>query len=120
MVTGLWTAFLLSFACASAIAWLAALMRDKSLRPVRELAAFFGRQPKAGRVLVGAFLAVLWAIAGAKPSGGMGCGDGVRHVDVKSRGGCSGDGAPAVAGGTADCLSSSSIPMAFLAYLLTR
>ena len=86
MVTGLWTEFLLSLACASAIAWLAALVKT---------------QPKSGRILIGAAIASAWIIAGAKPGG-------VR----------SGDGAPAVAGG--GCLSSSSIPMAFLAYLLTR
>ena len=101
MVTGLWTEFLLSLACASAIAWLAALMRERGLRPVRGLAALVKTQPKSGRILIGAAFASAWIIAGAKPGG-------VR----------SGDGAPAVAGG--DCLSSSSIPMAFLAYLLTR
>lgn len=119
MVTGLWTAFLLSLACASAIAWLAALMHARGLRPVRGLAALVKTQPKAGRILIGAAFASAWIIVGAK-QGGVRSGDGARHVDVKSRGGCSGDGAPAVAGGTADCLSSSSIPMAFLAYLLTR
>lgn len=84
MVTRLWTAFLISLACVSAIAWLAALMRERGLRPVRGLAVLFGRQPKAGRTLLGAFLAAMWAIAGAKP------------------GGRSGDGAPAVVGVTAD------------------
>ena len=116
MVIGLWTAFLLSLACASAIAWLAALMRDKSLRPVRELAAFFGRHSVPGRVILSAFFIGMCVYGstksgnggggddgggtGAKP-GGVRSGDGARHVDVKSRGESSGDGAPAVAGGTA-------------------
>ena len=82
MVTGLWTEFLLSLACASAIAWLAALMHERGLRPVRGLAALVKTQPKAGRILIGAAFASAWIIAGAKPGG-------VR----------SGDGAPAVAGG---------------------
>ena len=70
-----WTALLLSVAVASAIAWLAALMRERGLRPVRRLAAILGRQTKVGRVLLGAAFASAWIIAGAKP-GGMRSGDG--------------------------------------------
>ena len=111
MVTGLWTEFLLSLACASAIAWLAALMRDKSLRPVRELAAFFGRHSVPGRVILSAFFIGMCVYGSTKSGnggggddggakqGGVRSGDGARHVDVKSRGESSGDGAPAVAGG---------------------
>ena len=82
MVIGLWTEFLLSLACASAIAWLAALVKT---------------QPKSGRILIGAAFASAWIVAGAKPDGTR-SGDGARHGDVKPRGECSGDGAPAVAG----------------------
>ena len=64
MVTGLWTAFLLSLACASAIAWLAALVKT---------------QPKSGRILIGAAFASAWIIAGAKP-GGVRSGDGAPAV----------------------------------------
>lgn len=68
MVTGLWTAFLLSLACASAIAWLAALVKT---------------QPKAGRILIGAAFASAWIIAGAKP-GGVRSGDGAPQGGIVS------------------------------------
>ena len=64
MVTRLWTAFLLSLACASAIAWLAALVKT---------------QPKSGRILIGAAFASAWIIAGAK-QGGVRSGDGAPAV----------------------------------------
>ena len=57
------------------------------------LAALIKAQPKAGRILVGAAFASARIVAG-----GIRSGDGAQHVDVKSRGECSGDGAPAVAG----------------------
>ena len=60
------------------------------------LAALIKAQPKAGRILIGAAFASAWIVAGAKP-GGTRSGDGARHGGVKSRGECSGDGAPAVA-----------------------
>ena len=113
MVTGLWMAFLLSLACASAIAWLAALMHERGLRPVRELAAFLKRHSVPGRVILSAFFIGMCVYGSTKSGnggggddggakqGGVRSGDGARLVDVKSRGGCSGDGAPAVAGGTA-------------------
>ena len=105
MVTGLWTAFLLSLACASAIAWLAALMHERGLHPVRELAAFLKRHSVFGRVILCAFFIGMCVYGstksgnggggddgggtGAKP-GGVRSGDGARHVDVKSRGESSG------------------------------
>ena len=98
MVTRLWTAFLLSLACASAIAWLAALMRDKSLRPVRELAAFFGRHSVPGRVILSAFF-IGMCVYGSTKSGNGGGGDDGGGTGAKQGGVRSGDGAPAVAGG---------------------
>ena len=100
MITEAWTLILVSGLVASAIAWLAALMRESGIRPVRGFAAFLKAQPKAGRILIGAAFASAWIVAGAKP-GGTRSGDGARHGDVKPRGECSGDGAPAVAEGTA-------------------
>ena len=100
MITNAWTLILVSGLVASAIAWLAALMSESGIRPLRGLAALIKAQPKAGRILIGAAFASAWIVAGAKP-GGTRSGDGARHVDVKSRGECSGDGAPAVAEGTA-------------------
>ncbi len=84
MVSGMLTSFLASCLAASTVAWLVALMRESGIRPLRGLAALIRAQPKAGRILVGAAFASAWIVAGAKP-GGM----------------RSGDGAPAVAGGTA-------------------
>ena len=74
MVTRLWTAFLLSLACASAIAWLAALMRERGLRPVRELAAFFKRHSVPGRVILSAFF-IGMCVYGSTKSGNGGGGD---------------------------------------------
>ena len=100
MIADAWTLILVSGLVASAIAWLAALMSESGIRPLRGFAAFLKAQPKAGRILIGAAFASAWIVAGAKP-GGTRSGDGARHGDVKSRGECSGDGAPAVAGGAA-------------------
>ena len=41
MLARIWTAFLLSLAGVSAIAWLVALMHEKDIRPARELVVFF-------------------------------------------------------------------------------
>ena len=60
------------------------------------LADLIKAQPKAGRILVGAAFASAWIVAG-----GIRSGAGAQHVDVKSLGECSGDGAPAVAGESA-------------------
>ena len=53
MISRLWTAFLLSLACASTIAWLVALMHEKNVRPVHDLAACFKKQSEGGRVILG-------------------------------------------------------------------
>ena len=78
MISRLWTAFLLSLACASTIAWLVALMHEKDVSPVQDLVAFFKKQSKVGRVLLGTFFIAMWVIASTKPGngGGNGGGDG--------------------------------------------
>lgn len=77
MISRLWTAFLLSLACASTIAWLVALMHEKNVRPVQDLVAFFKKQSKVGRVILGTFFIAMWVIASTKPGGGgNGGGDG--------------------------------------------
>ena len=75
MISRLWTAFLLSLACASTIAWLVALMHEKNVRPVQDLVAFFKKQSKAGRIILGTFFIAMWIFASVKPGGG-GNGDG--------------------------------------------
>ena len=83
MPTGIGTALLLALAGATAAAWLGALLRTRGVRPVRALAAFFGRQPKAGRVLLAALLAGLWIVAGAKPGGPRPRADGAGTADAR-------------------------------------
>lgn len=69
--------FLLSLACASIIAWLVALMHEKNVRPVQDLVAFFKKQSKVGRIILGTFFIAMWVIASTKPgNGGNGGGDG--------------------------------------------
>ena len=72
MPTGIWTSFLLVLAGMATAAWLVARVYEGGVRPVRGLEAFFGRQSKTDRVLLGAFFLVLWIVAGAKPDGGAG------------------------------------------------
>ena len=74
MISRLWTAFLLSLACASTIAWLVALMHEKNVRPVQDLVAFFKKQSRAGRVVLGALFVAMWMFASVKPGGGNGGG----------------------------------------------
>ena len=69
MPTGIWTSFLLVLAGMATAAWLVARVYEGGVRPVRGLEAFFGRQSKTDRVLLGAFFLVLWIVAGAKPDG---------------------------------------------------
>ena len=77
MISRLWTAFLLSLACVSTLAWLVALMHEKNVRPVQDLVAFFKKQSKVGRVILGTFFIAMWVIASTKPGGGgNGGGDG--------------------------------------------
>ncbi len=70
MISRLWTVFLLTLACASAIAWLLALMREKGLRPARRVGAVFRDQPVAGRVFLAVFAFVFWVVASSKPPAG--------------------------------------------------
>ena len=76
MISRLWTAFLLSLAGATTIAWLVALMHEKNIRPVQDLVTFFKKQSKAGRVLLGTFFIAMWVIASTKPGNGGGSGGG--------------------------------------------
>jgi len=76
MISRLWTAFLLSLACASTLAWLVALMHEKNVRPVQDLVAFFKKQSKVGRIILGTFFIAMWVIASTKPGGGNGGGNG--------------------------------------------
>ena len=80
MIADAWTLILVSGLAASAIAWLAALMSESGIRPLRGLVALIKVQPKAGRILIGAAFASAWIVAGAKP-GGTRSGDGARHGD---------------------------------------
>ena len=64
------TAALAFLACASAIAWLVALMREKGLRPARRVGAVFRDQPVAGRVFLAVFAFVFWVVASSKPPAG--------------------------------------------------
>ena len=74
MISRLWASALLALACASTIAWLVALMHEKNVRPVQDLVAFFRKQSKVGRVLLGTFFVAMWVIASTKP-GGVGNGE---------------------------------------------
>ena len=74
MIMRLWTTFLLTLAGVSTIAWLVALMHEKNIRPAQDLVAFFKKQSKAGRVILGTFFIVLWIIASTKPGDGGGNG----------------------------------------------
>ena len=76
MISRLWTSALLALAFASTIAWLVALMHEKNVRPVQDLVAFFRKQTKAGRVILGTFFVAMWVIASTKPGDGGGNGGG--------------------------------------------
>ena len=70
MISRLWTAFLLSLAYASTIAWLVALIHGKNVRPVQDFVTFFKKQSKVGRLLLGTFFIAMWVIGSTKPGGG--------------------------------------------------
>ena len=74
MILRIWTVLLFALLCATAIAWFIALMREKSLRPVRELAAFFKRHSVPGRVILNAFF-IGMCVYGSTKSGNGGGGD---------------------------------------------
>jgi len=70
MNTTIWTMFLLFAAGVTSVAWVAALMHEKGVCPLRGLAGFYKNRSKAGRIVFGAFFAVMLAFAGSKPGGG--------------------------------------------------
>ena len=76
MILRLWTTLLFTLLCATAIAWFIALMHEKNLRPVRELAAFFKRHPVPGRVILGMFFIGMCVYGSTKSGNGGGGGDG--------------------------------------------
>ena len=82
MLARIWTAFLLSLAGVSAIAWLVALMHEKDIRPARELVEFFKKRSKAGRVVVGALFIGFLVFASVKPGDGGGDGGGTNSVQM--------------------------------------
>ena len=71
MAVRLWTSLLALLAGGFVSAWLVALMHEKDIRPVRELAGFFRKLPRSGRIIVGALFVALWIVAGTKPGGGI-------------------------------------------------
>ncbi|MBQ2628872.1 MAG: hypothetical protein IJG13_04265, partial [Kiritimatiellae bacterium] len=86
MISRLWTAFILSLACASTIAWLVALMHEKGVRPVRDIVSFFKKQTKSGRVVLVTFFTALWIYASNKSGdggdGGGGDGGGTNNIQM--------------------------------------
>ena len=76
MLMKIWTTTLLSLAWLSFCAWLVLVCHEKNIHPLRDFCAFFKKQSKVGRVLLGTFFIALWVIASTKPGGGSGGGDG--------------------------------------------
>ena len=76
MLMKIWTGSLLFLAWLSFCAWLVLVCREKNVHPLRDFCAFFKKQSKVGRVLLGTFFIALWVIASTKPGGGSGGGDG--------------------------------------------
>ena len=72
----IWTTTLLFLAWLSFCAWLVLVCHEKNIHPLRDFCAFFKKQSKVGRVLLGTFFIALWVIASTKPGGGSGGGDG--------------------------------------------
>ena len=76
MLMKIWTTTLLFLAWLSFCAWLVLVCHEKNIHPLRDFCAFFRKQSKVGRVLLGTFFIALWVIASTKPGGGSGGGDG--------------------------------------------
>ena len=76
MLMKIWTTTLLFLAWLSFCAWLVLVCHEKNIHPLRDFCAFFKKQSKVGRVLLGTFFIALWVIASTKPGGGNGGGDG--------------------------------------------
>ena len=53
-----------------------ALIHEKNVRPMQDLVAFFKKQSKAGRIILGTFFIAMWVIASTKPGDGGGNGGG--------------------------------------------
>ena len=62
------TSLLLLLAGVSTLAWLAALLHERGVHPLRDLGSLLKGQPMPGRLLLAAFAAATWLFAGAKPS----------------------------------------------------
>ena len=75
MITRLWTAILLTALMSSGVAWLCLWLRERGLRPVRELGVLFRRQTKVGRIVLGTLFIAMWVFASTKPGSGGGNGD---------------------------------------------
>ena len=69
MLTQIWTGTLLFLAWMLFCAWLVLACREKNVHPLRDFAMFFKKQPKIGRVLLGAFFIAMWVIASTKEAG---------------------------------------------------
>ena len=96
MLMKIWTTTLLFLAWLSFCAWLVLVCHEKNIHPLRDFCAFFKKQSKVGRVLLGTFFIALWVIASTKPGGGSGGGDGggisperSEHCEAMSLEGCS-------------------------------
>ena len=76
MLMKIWTTTLLFLAWLSFCAWLVLVCHEKNIHPLRDFCAFFKKQSKVGRVLLGTFFIALWVIASTKPGGGNGGGNG--------------------------------------------
>ena len=76
MIPWLWTKFLLFLAGVTLLAWLALVLREKDIRPARDLAVFFRRLSKPGRIVFGTFFVAMWILASVKPGDGGGNGEG--------------------------------------------
>lgn len=69
MLMKIWTTTLLFLAWLSFCAWLVLVCHEKNIHPLRDFCAFFKKQSKVGRVLLGTFFIALWVIASTKPGG---------------------------------------------------
>ena len=70
MTIGIWTASLLALLAATVAGWLAALLRERDIRPILRTAAFFKKQSSPERIVLGAMFIGMWIFASVKPGGG--------------------------------------------------
>ena len=64
------TKLLLLLACALTLAWPCLWLRERGIRPVRDVLAFFRRRSWFGRVLFGTYFVAVCIYGGMKPGGG--------------------------------------------------